>query len=261
MAKSVAECLREILLKYITRSDSATEEGYVRLVLAGPPTRMLRDLFTLLTRDNQSPWRPSPLISLPVFLVSRLPRLNGSGPSCECNWDYALTIRNTFPNFILLVDASDWDERTYSIVNATDTVGTPLSAVRLAVPRLVNWNPLYAEVVRVVAQETGLLYKDLEAALRECLRDLPGLEPFQQQSLPWEIIEWLVGLPTAGVPVTANEVSAKCGLLSSTSNADYKQRRKVLKQLSDFLDENGIQGGIDELKSTARGSELGGTSR
>ena len=192
MIRSVAGCLREILLRYIPSYESTTDEGYVRLVLAGPPTRMLKDLFTLLTRDNQSPWQPSPQVSLPVFLVSRFPKHIGSGSSCECNWDYALTIRNTLPNFILLVDIADWDERTYSMVNATASIGTPLSPVRLAVPRLVNWNTLYAEVVRVVAQEIELRYKDLEAALRECLRDLPGLEPFQQQSLPWEIVRiWL----------------------------------------------------------------------
>ena len=256
MPRSVAECLREILKRYIPSLDSTTDEGYVRLVLAGPPTGMLRDLFTLLTRDNQSPWRPSPSISLPVFLVSRFPSQNGSGPSCECNWDYALTIRNTLPNFILLVDAADWDERTYSMVNATASIGTPLSAVRQAVPRLVKWNRLYAEVVRVVAQETGLLYKDLEAALRECLRDLPGLAPYQQQFLPWKIVERMVGLPASGVPVTDNEVSEICGLLASAGTANYRQRRKGLEQLSKFLDDNGIQGGIDELKGTARGSQL-----
>ena len=258
MASSVSECLLEILKRYIPSPDAATEEGYVRIVLAGPPTKMLRELFTLLTQDNHSSWQPNPLISLPVFLVSRAPAQSGIGPSCECNWDYALTVRNSFPNFILLVDAPDWDERTYSMINATDTIGTPLSAVRRVVPRLERWNSLYADVVRVVAQGTGLSYVELEDALRECLRDLPSLEPLQQLSLPWETVERLASLLAAGVSVTADEVSAECGLTASRGGAAYSQRRRVLVRLSEFLDDTGIQGGIEELKGTATGSQEAG---
>ena len=69
--------------------------------------------------------------------------------------------------------------------------------------------------------------------------------------------EDLVGLPAVGVPVTENEVSATCGLLASLrADPNFRHRRKVLERLSKFLDDNGIQGGIDLLKGTARGSQL-----
>ncbi|MCY3714723.1 MAG: AAA family ATPase [Gemmatimonadetes bacterium] len=256
MASSVAECLREILQRYIPNSGAKASDGAIRLVLAGPPTRMLRELFTLLTHDNQSPWQPSPQFSLPVFLVSQNPVQSDLGPSCECNWDYALTVRNSYTSFILLVDTFDWDERTYSIVNATDTIGTPLSAIKRPVPRLEKWNMLYAQVVRIVARETAISYQDLQDALQECLRDLPALEPLKQQSLPWEIVDQWVRLPVAGIPATADEISADCGLPSSTNGATFKQRRKLLERLGDFLDDNGIRGGIEELKETTNGSQV-----
>ena len=217
---------------------------------------MLEDLFAILTQGNGSPWQPSPGISLPVFLVSQTPAQISSGQSCICNWDYALTVRNTFPSFILLVDVAEWDERTYSMVNATSAIGRPLSAIKRSVPPLKEWNTLYAELVQIVAQEVGLEYGDLEAALRECLRDLPALQPLQQQLLPWEIIDRLARLPTSGIPVDFNEVAAECGLLASSEAGTYGRGRTVLEQLGRLLDDNGIEGGIDELKATSRGAQL-----
>ena len=256
MASSVAECLREILQRYVPSSGAEPKNEYIRLVLAGPPTTTLIELFTLLTQDNEPGGQSSSPIPLPVFLISQVPEQDTQGPSCICNWDYALTVRNTYPSFILLVDVLDWDERTYSMINATDTIGTPLSPVGRTVPLLEKWNTLYAHVVRIVAQETGLPYSNLQDALRECLRDLPALEPLKQQSLPWKIVEQLIRLPAAGFPVSSDEVSANCGLLSSTDGATYSHRRRILERLADFLDDSGIQGGIDELKGTATGSNL-----
>lgn len=256
MAKSVPEGLREALEQYLLGLGPEVDTGYLRLVLAGPPTKMLEDLFSILTQGDGSPWQPSPGISVPVFLVSETQAQIGTGLSCICNWDYALTVRNTFPSFILLVDVAEWDERTYSMVNATATIGRPLSAIKRSVPPLREWNSLYAELVRIVAREVGLEYGDLEAALRQSLRDLPALQPLQQHLLPWEIVDRLAGLPTDGISVDFNEVAAECGLLASSDVGTFGRSRSVLGRLGRHLDENGIEGGIDELKATSRGDEL-----
>ena len=256
MARSVPEGLGEALEQYLLGSSPEIDTGYLRLVLAGPPTKMLEDLFLILTRGDGSPWQPSPGISLPVFLVSQTPTQMSTGESCICNWDYALTVRNTFPSFILLVDVSEWDERTYSMVNATATIGRPLSAIKRSVPPLKEWNTLYADLVQIVAREIGLEYGDLESALRECLRDLPALQPLQQHVLPWEIVDRLARLPANGIAVDFNEVAAECGLLASSDTDTIRRGRMVLGQLGRLLDENGIEGGIDELKATSRGAQL-----
>ena len=255
MTSSLTELLKDFLHQFTLRS---SHSEYSRLVLGGLPSEVLEDLFSELTQADGSPWQPEEGIQIPVFLVTLDPSTGGVGPSRECNWDYALAIRNSFPSFLLLVDPLVWDDRTYSIINATDTIGLPLPPIRAGnVPVLRNWSPFYANVVEMAAARIGIESSVVESAIREALKDLPSLDPTQQHHLPWEILQRIVEL-AASHAVTHNDLARACGLLPLEDNGrDFRRSRRTLERLARFLEDTGIEDGIQELKATSRGSGLG----
>ncbi len=256
MANVLSQLLRDFLRQFTLRPDNSE---YARLVLCGPPRELLADLFSELTGDSGASWQPAEGIQVPVFLVSRDPVPDGPGPSRECNWDYALAIRNSYASFLLLVDPLAWDERTYSIINATDTIGLPLPPIRRrgSVPALRNWSVFYANIVDMAATRIGIESSVVESAIRETLNDLPSLDPTQQHLLPWEVLERIVGLEASSRAITHNDLARVCGLLPSASDrGDFRVGGRTLERLAEFLGDSGIEGGIEELKSTSLGTGL-----
>ena len=254
MANSLGDLLQEFLAQRINQSN---QPEYTRLVLGGIPVSILRNLFSLLTHGNGDPWAPAEGLEVPVFLVTREPESDGPGPSRECNWDYALTARNSFPSFLILVDPVVWDERTYSIINATETVGTPLPAFRRTPPNLRNWSAFYADIVEILAEKIGLGLSVVESAVKQAVLDLPALDSDQQHRLPWELLERIVSLTSAGRPVTNNDLALKCGLPPTEDNrGDFVGSRRILQRLSEFLEGTGIDEGVLGLQGTSIGSGL-----
>jgi len=257
MATSTASLLREFLVRRVLRPSIAIQDEYVRLLLAGPPLAVLRDLSVTLTGGGGSAWRIADR-EIPVFLVTRNPQTTGGDHSQECNWDFALAVRNSFNSFVLLVDPSVWDERTYSITNATDTVGTPLPPLSRRTASLRKWSPFYGELLEMAAGGIGHPADDLEVAVREALQDLPHLEPEDQHILPWDLLERILRLGNAGTPVSSKELAAECGLPPSTKElADFRRSKGTLKRLAGLLEDAGIEAGIQELQGTSRGEQLG----
>ncbi len=254
---ALAELLTDYLQQLTLRSASYSE--YARLVLGGLPTKELEDLFGVLTGGDGSPWQPAEDVHIPVFLVTRAPRATGEGPSRECNWDYALAIRNSYPSFLLLVDPFVWDERTYSIVNATDTIGSPLPPIRgrRNMPALRNWSVFYANLVEIAAERIGIEFTVVESAIREALGDLPHLDPTQQYQLPWTILERIASLSDLGSAATNNDLARACGLLLfEADNGTFRDSRNTLELLARFLRDEGIEDGIQELRGTSSGSGI-----
>ena len=248
----VTDLLKDFLNARVLPDSSA----YSRLVLGGLPLKILEDLFSLLTGGDGSPWRPTETVEVPVFLVHRDPGSDSEGISRRCNWDYALAIRNSFSNFLLLVDPLVWDDRTYSIINATDTIGRPLPPIRRSVPSLRKWSEFYANLVEMTAERIGIESSIVEQALRESLKDLPHLDPTDQHLLPWKILERVVDL-SASAPPSMNDIASVCGLLSfGTSNHNLRRNRATLERFARFLEGAGMHDGIEELKCTSRGSDL-----
>ena len=257
MASALIELLKDFLRQFTLRTGHSE---YGRLVLGGLPSEVLKDLFSELTRGDGSPWQPTGGTQIPVFLVTRDPTTDGAGPSRECNWDYALAIRNSFPSFLLLVDPLVWDDRTYSIINATDTIGLPLPPIKRRdnVPTLRNWSAFYADVVEMAAARIGIESSVVESAIREALRDLPYLDPTEQHLLPWQIVERISSLSDSGHAATPNGLARVCGLLPLEGDGhDFGRSRTTLRRLAEFLEDSGIGAGIAELKATSRGSGLG----
>lgn len=255
MASALTELLQDFLHQFTLRSNRSE---YSRLVLGGLPSDVLEELFVALTQADGSPWQPEGGVQIPVFLVKSDPSTSGAGPSRECNWDYALAIRNSFPSFLLLVDPLVWDDRTYSIVNATDTIGLPLPPIRAgSVPALRNWSGFYANVVEMTAARIGFESSVVESAIREALRDLPSLAPTQQHELPWQILRRIVELAASHI-VTHNDLARVCGLPPlEDGGREFRRNRRTLERLARFLEDTGIENGMEELKATSRGSNLG----
>ena len=257
MESALTGLLKDFLHQFTLRS---SHSEYSRLVLGGLPSEVLGDLFSVLTQGDGSLWQHAEGIQIPVFLVTGDPKTDGAGLSRECNWDYALAIRNSFPSFLLLVDPSVWDDRTYSIINATDTIGLPLPPIRgrRNVPALRNWSMFYANVVEMAAGRIGIESSIVESAIREALGDLPSLDPTQQHLLPWQILERITSLSNSGHAATPNDLARVCGLLPlAADEGDFRRSRRTLERLADFLEDAGIEDGIQELKETSSGSGLG----
>ena len=254
MANDLDNLLQDYLGQRIHRSD---QPHYARLVLGGIPLTTLRSLFYLLTRGNGSEWEAAEGVRVPVFLVTREPANSDTGPSRECNWDYALSARNSFRSFLILVDSAVWDDRTYSIINATETVGTPLPPYRGGVRYLRNWSVFYASIVEILAEKVGLLFSVVEEAVGQALRDLPSLASDEQHRLPWEILDRVARLADAGGPVTYNDLALKCGIPPTEGNRnDFRRSRGVLGRVSVFLEDTGIDEGVTEFLETSRGTGL-----
>ncbi len=251
---ALTELLKDFLQQFTLQT---SQSKYSRLVLGGLPKEVLKDLFLVLTQDSGFPWEPKEGIQIPVFLVTRNPIADGAGASRICNWDYALAIRNTYPSFLLLVDPMVWDDRTYSIINATDTVGLPLPPIRRNVPPLRKWSEFYAKIVEMAARRIGIESSIVEEAIREALRDLPSLDSTQQHLLPWQIVEEISSLSSLAHITTPSELARVCGLLPFDGDAyNFGRSRATLKRLAEFLEDSGIEEGIEELKLTSKGDEL-----
>ena len=254
MANGLENVLQEYLERRINQSN---RPEYTRLVLGGIPLAHLRNLFNSLTQGNGCEWEAAEGLRVPVFLVTREPGSSDAGPSRECNWDYALSARNTFPSFLILVDPAAWDDRTYSIVNATETVGAPLPPVRSTLTNLRNWSAAYADIAEMSAEKIDLRFPVVESAIIQALRDLPSLDPDQQHRLPWEVIERIVGLAGPGHQVANNDLALTCGIPPTEGNGEnFRGSRRVLERLSDFLEDAGIEEGIQRLQETSKGSGL-----
>ena len=254
----VVTALTELLEAFLQESALRSKNSECsRLVLGGLPGEVLEELFDSLTDSDGSPWQFTGGIQMPVFLVKRHPEAHGTGISRQCNWDYALAIRNSIPSFLLLVDPLVWDDRTYSIINATDTIGRPLPPIRRNVPALRNWSEFYANVVEMAAIRIGIDYSVVESALRQTLRDLPSLDPTEQHLLPWRIAEKISHLSDSEHIPTSNDLARVCGLLPFEHNTDnFGRSRVALRRLAEFLEGSGIDAGVEELKMTSRGTKL-----
>lgn len=249
--------LSKLLIRSLQKLHVRSDQHYSRLVVGGLPSSALEDLFVALTRGDGSAWQTPGGRHLPVFLIKRDPRTDGAGLSRECNWDYALAIRNSFPSFLLLVDPDVWDDRTYSIVNATETIGQPLPAIRRTVPPLRRWSTFYADLAGMAAEEVGIEVSTVEAAIRASLKDLPQLDPEEQHLLPWRLLHRISDLSDTDHLAAHSELARVCGLLSLGSDTgDFNRNRAVLERLAKFLEDKGIEEGFEELRGTSGGADL-----
>lgn len=254
---SSSPSLIALLAQQLQESVRRSNQDYQRLVVGGLPREVLASVFSALTDTEDSLWEIAEDQRIPFFLVKRDPKADGSGTSRECNWDYALAIRNSFPSFLLLVDTDVWDDRTYSIINATEAISIPLPPVRRSVPPLKRWSPFYARLAHIAAESVGLSATSAESAIRECLKDLPQLDPEQQHLYPWHILDRIANLSETNAVASHDDLAKACGLLAfGAPSGNFSNNRAMLVRLARFLEGGGIGEGFEELKATTIGNHL-----
>lgn len=248
--------IEKLLVEYVSQKTIDGELINPRLVYTGPPVDILRQLFLRMSNNNGSSWNVNGNISIPVFLVTTKPCMaQNGGPSKECNWDYALAARNSYSCFIVLVDPDTWDERTYSMINATDIVGYPLPPIRRKLSGLNKWNLSYSDLVNQIADEIGILRATVEKVIVEALQELPALPPSVQRVYPWELLGRILDLQSSN-GICDNDLFGVCGLLNiGNTQKEPMESWKTLKKLSDYLASNGFNNGSVELVITPRGEQ------
>jgi hypothetical protein len=111
---NLSQTLQEFLEQYALSALGHDNDAYLRAILVGPPIEALELVFNQLTTNGTSDWQIScngSLTDISVLLVRGIskgqsipsPSAVQSYGSCECNWDYTVTIRNTRQRVIILV--------------------------------------------------------------------------------------------------------------------------------------------------------------
>src|SRR5579859_2008603 len=201
--KNVAQALSAFLEKYFADIIRWSPNAHIRPVLIGPPPDAQRELFDLLTENGTRDWHISSVAQdVAVLHVSGVPRegattfLSPSSPvSKVCQWDYAVTVRNSRPLVVMLVDPVAWDNRHESLANTTETLGElqmdPLG-------RELK-NALWTHLIRQIVTTAGLNERDVRDAFREVVKQSQNLEPATRDFIPWKVADDLLAGPPASI--------------------------------------------------------------
>ena len=94
-------------------------DNRVQPVVVGPPTDVMEEVFNIMTNNNTSDWvvgdpeNPIDIVVLLVYrdIVSSRPDSMGKVLSQKCNWDYAVSIRNSGqPCVTLVIPSASWQK-------------------------------------------------------------------------------------------------------------------------------------------------------
>jgi Holliday junction resolvasome RuvABC ATP-dependent DNA helicase subunit len=254
--------IKDVIEEYVQARMFHDHNAQVRLVLVGPPREALEASFNLLTNNATSEWHVSIGGQEHDITVLWIDTEIASTPtsalkSQRCNWDYAITIRNSVRQVVSLVSSSKLDSMQESITNATDTIGTP----RLD-PTLGRWWAIqpWSEIVKRISENLGTSKRITREALIEVMKTSMDLEPAWRDQYPWmvanQLLEPLATLPssevfasTIGLPFFDEPITEEL----------FRDGVEIVKRLGKFLEQQGLGDGINALKEarTAKENELG----
>lgn len=250
---SLAQSLKEFLEHHFVEARKHDSGAFVRPILVGPPEGTLESLFQLLTAGWTSDWS-IPLDQQQLGVTVLLVTASGAGTSGtpttqalsgRCQWDYAVTVRNSRPLVLMLATPSAWDSRPESLANTTETLGSPTTS------RGAFRDDTWRHIVRQVSETKGLDDRVVRSALQEATRQAQALELSVRERVPWILANELLGATPTGL--TGNDiVNAPAGFPSSggVSSILIKMSAASVKALASFLGKYGLTEGIDKLKST-----------
>src|SRR5262245_46043197 len=112
--RALAQRLNAYVAAHITVALDRAPDGPVRPVLVGPPIEALREMFSGLTNGGLGEWKlriGSTDRDLIVLLIDDRAPPAGNGISRGCNWDYAVTVRNSRRLVLTLAGRAAWDNR------------------------------------------------------------------------------------------------------------------------------------------------------
>ncbi len=249
LATHLAEHYRSAL-----RSDL---DAALRPILVGPPLSALVALFNHLTSSGTTEWNipvGARSVDVVVLLVSNAAPVGGAEGglvSKQCHWDYAVTVRNSRKLVLMLVDPASWDSRPESLRNTTETLGT------LSLDPAGRWiqDPMWKFLVGQVQAATGVGRGDLNHSLIVVAQEGGALERAERDAAFWAAANDLLG-PAPGGLAGADAVAFACGF-PPQGTGDLDASSHALDRLAEYLGEEGLAEGVNQLKQTNAAATLG----
>jgi DNA phosphorothioation-dependent restriction protein DptH len=245
--RALADCLKTYIEEHFRAALKRDPNGFVRPVLVGPPDTALREMFMLLTAAGQSDWQFSVGTStreVVVLLVDANIPAYGTTLSRVCQWDYAVSVRNSCPLVLILAARGSWDNRPESLANTTETLGEITASSR------GDEDPLQAHLASAVAARLGLPVSQAKELLRLVRAESARLEPAARDVMTWEVLESL--LTTSGGTSPADAACRAVGFpIIANNGKDFRETYSILHDLGDFVALVGLREAIDQMKATS----------
>ncbi len=249
MRALVAE-LESFITDCIRQRTAADPGQRVQLALVGPPDTVLDQVYTDFTRGGDTfavPGGPASVYTLLLEGPGARPTVPTAWWSQRCDWDYAVSIRNSVDASITLVKRGAWDLRQESLANTSESYGSPgFASGAKAVLQMEPWPFLLdrAHATSGVADAEAVAWA-LRAVIRESLAAGVSLS-----DEPWQVVDALLSLPDpasfeAVIGVPAADAASPGGTLALDT------AYKVLDSLARFTAESGFARAQDQLADAA----------
>jgi Holliday junction resolvasome RuvABC ATP-dependent DNA helicase subunit len=218
-----------------------------RPVLVGPPDETLREVFAMLTASGQHEWQlvdGGATHEVIVLLVDGNAPKAANVLSCGCNWDYAVTIRNSRQLVLILAARSSWDTRPESLANTTETLGN------LGLVSHGGEDPLHVHLVGAVATHLGLREKQARSLAKLVRTESAKLEPAARDGMSWAVFDRLLAT-TPGTPAVDTACRAAGFPVLGDNGGDFQESYNVLRGLGKLVGTSGLRDAVDQMKATA----------
>jgi Holliday junction resolvasome RuvABC ATP-dependent DNA helicase subunit len=249
---SLAQGLKTLLEQHFLEARKHDSEAVVRPILVGPPAETLDALFELLSSGGIADWQiagSSQQLNVTVLLISSAlvgssTTANGNSLTGRCQWDYAVTVRNSRSLVLMLASPAAWDNRPESLSNTTETLGSPTTG------RGGFRDNTWRHLIRQLSVLKSLDEAVIRSTLQETARQGQALDLSVRDRVPWILMDALLGATPAGL-TSANILSAAAGFASNGSTGvSVKESANAVKALASFMGKYGVAEGIDKLKGT-----------
>lgn len=242
---TLASYLTEYFIKGL--KGDAVSERYLRPILVGPPHNVLNSLFETLTNRGTTDWTVTAQVTVTVLLVQEIPESSTTSVfSQRCNWDYAVTVRNSRQLVVMIVDPAVWDNRPESLANTTETIGS----IANEKPQSLIKTPPWKFIIETVVNHSGLAARTCRKGLIHTLSDCQELDPPTRAKAPWEIADDLLVNPISGNSVLAALGLPSLGTLIQVNDEVIERGYKAVGRLGICFSKLGLTEGIEQLKST-----------
>jgi DNA phosphorothioation-dependent restriction protein DptH len=248
--RALARELESFITSTIQQRTAADSAQRVQLELVGPPDEALDLLYAASTAEGDAfsvPGGPDTVYTLLIEGPGAQPTVPADWWSQRCDWDYAVSIRNSADASVTLVKRAAWDRRHESLANTSESFGSPgFSSGAKATLRIAPWPFLIAR-----AQEHAGVTDP--AAVEWALRAVIGESveagvPLSDE--PWQVVDALLSLSAPeGFEAVVGVPSVDAAHTAGTRGLDGAY--KVLESLARFCADNGFTAAGEQLTEAA----------
>ena len=244
----LAKCLANYIESHFDACIKQSDINPVRPILVGPQAETLLEVFDYLTKNGKEAWKTivnGSIYEVAVLFV-RARATAGGSPQVDlatiCQWDYAVTIRNSCPRILILADPSIWDKRPESLTNTTETLGS-------ARTQLNNTDSsLWTYIIQAISTSRGVLEESVRDVVCEIFAQAAKLEPSSRDKHIWGFINLL--LEPAQTVFTPIDALCYSGGIPAAGSLTIQDSINVIDKLAEYLLEKGFSEGFQELKQT-----------